>query len=124
MLIKALPPSVIMSNVDALPTVSSRPANPEVELTVKDLAMLNLFGLVVPTPKFVPSNVSALPVASALVDEAYRTPFAVNDVSPVPPFVVASVPARVIAPEVAVEGVKPVVPALKVVTATPDRVLH
>jgi hypothetical protein len=79
-----------------------------------------VFGIV----KVVPSNVSALPVASALVDEAYRTPFAVKEVSPVPPFVVASVPARVTAPEVAVEGVKPVVPALKVVTATPDRVLH
>jgi hypothetical protein len=35
-----------------------------------------------------------------------------------------SVPARVTAPEVAVAGVKPVVPALKVVTATPDSVLH
>jgi hypothetical protein len=39
-----------------------------------------------------------------------------NDVRPVPPFVVASVPASVIAPEVAVEGVKPVVPAENVVT--------
>ena len=38
---------------------------------------------------------------------------AVKLVSPVPPFVVASVPARVTAPEVAVLGVNPVVPALK-----------
>ena len=99
------------------------------------------------TSNFDPSNDSALPVVSALVDEAYRTPFAVKEVrpvpppvvgnvpvvsadddvayiapfalkevSPVPPFVVASVPARVTAPEVAELGVKPVVPALKVVT--------
>ena len=71
-----------------------------------------------------PSNVSAEPVASALELEAYITPFAVNEVRPVPPLVVASVPARVTAPDVAEEGVKPVVPALKVVTATPDKVDH
>jgi hypothetical protein len=35
----------------------------------------------------------------------------VNDVKPVPPLVVANVPANVTAPVVAVEGVKPVVPA-------------
>jgi hypothetical protein len=35
----------------------------------------------------------------------------VNDVKPVPPLVVANVPARVTAPVVAVFGVKPVVPA-------------
>jgi hypothetical protein len=48
----------------------------------------------------------------------------VNDVKPVPPFVVANVPANVTAPDVAEDGVKPVVPALKVVTATPDNVDH
>jgi len=61
----------------------------------------------------VPSNVSALPVVSALVLEAYTTPPEVKLVSPVPPFVVARVPARVTVPVVAVLGVKPVVPALK-----------
>jgi hypothetical protein len=40
----------------------------------------------------VPLYVSALPVASALVLEAYTTPPEVKEVSPVPPFVVASVP--------------------------------
>jgi hypothetical protein len=40
----------------------------------------------------VPLYVSALPVASALVLEAYTTPPEVKLVSPVPPFVVASVP--------------------------------
>jgi hypothetical protein len=39
-----------------------------------------------------PLYVSALPVVSALVLEAYTTPPEVNEVSPVPPFVVASVP--------------------------------
>ena len=51
-------------------------------------------------------------VASADVELAYSTPFAVNDVRPVPPFVVASVPATVTAPVVAVDGVSPVVPKL------------
>jgi hypothetical protein len=45
--------------------------------------------------------------------EAYTTPPEVNEVSPVPPFVVASVPASVTAPVVAVLGVNPVEPALK-----------
>jgi hypothetical protein len=45
-------------------------------------------------------------------------------VRPVPPLVVARVPARVTAPDVALLGVNPVVPALNVVTATPDSVLH
>ena len=76
------------------------------------------------TPKLLPSNVSALPVASALVLDAYTTPFAVNEVRPVPPFVVASVPPSVTAPEVAELGVNPVVPAEKVVTATPLNVDH
>jgi hypothetical protein len=40
----------------------------------------------------------------------------VNDVNPVPPLVVAKVPAKVTAPVVPVDGVKPVVPALNDVT--------
>ena len=47
-----------------------------------------------------------------------------NDVKPVPPLVVANVPANVTAPDVAEDGVKPVVPAENVVTATPDNVDH
>ena len=43
-------------------------------------------------------------------------------VCPVPPLVTASVPASVMAPEVAVLGVKPVVPALNVVTALVESV--
>jgi len=39
-----------------------------------------------------------------------------DDVSPVPPFATAKVPATVIAPEVALLGVNPVVPPLKVET--------
>lgn len=70
----------------------------------------------------VPSKVNADPVANALVDEAYITPLAVNEVRFVPPLVVANVPANVTAPEVAVEGVNPVVPAENVVT--PSAVLE
>jgi hypothetical protein len=51
--------------------------------------------------------------------EAYTTPPEVKEVSPVPPFVVASVPASVTAPVVAVLGVKPVEPALKDATVLP-----
>jgi hypothetical protein len=43
-------------------------------------------------------------------------PVPVLDVTPVPPFVTAKVPASVIAPVVAVEGVKPVLPPLKLFT--------
>ena len=39
-----------------------------------------------------PSNVSALPVAKALVDDAYTTPLAVNEVRLVPPLAVGRVP--------------------------------
>jgi hypothetical protein len=42
----------------------------------------------------------------------------------VPPFAIANVPASVTAPEVAVFGVKPVVPALKVVTPLDGAAAH
>ena len=63
-----------------------------------------------------PAVVGSVPVVSALVEVAYIAPPEVNDVRLVPPLVVANVPAKVIAPEVALDGVKPVVPAEKVVT--------
>ena len=47
-------------------------------------------GVAIPTPKLEPLNVSALPVVSALVLDAYTTPFAVKDVRPVPPFAVGN----------------------------------
>ena len=43
-----------------------------------------------------------------------------NDVIPVPPLAIFNVPARVIAPVVLVEGVKPVVPAENDVTPPVD----
>ena len=83
-------------------------------------ATVNLPALVVvPTNRSDPVNVSAEPVARALVEDAYTTPFAVNAVRFVPPLAVASVPASVITPDVAVLGVSPVVPALKVETPLP-----
>lgn len=42
-----------------------------------------------------------------------------KDDDPVPPFAIPSVPASVIAPLVAEDGVSPVVPALKDVTPEP-----
>jgi hypothetical protein len=63
-----------------------------------------------------PAVVGSVPVVNAVVEVAYIAPPEVNDVRFVPPFAVAKVPASVIAPEVAVLGVKPVVPAEKVVT--------
>jgi hypothetical protein len=64
-------------------------------------------GLVVPTPRLVPSKVIAEPVVNALDDEAYITPPDVNDVRFVPPLDVPKVPASVTAPVVEVLGVKP-----------------
>jgi hypothetical protein len=67
----------------------------------------------VKTCPFVPAAV----VAKTLVVDAYVMPYWLNALDwPVPPFVLANVPASVIAPEVAEAGVKPVVPPAKVVT--------
>ena len=49
---------------------------------------------------------------------------AVNEVALVPPLAIPSVPATVTAPPVGVDGVRPVVPKLIVVTATPLSVVH
>jgi hypothetical protein len=51
-------------------------------------------------------------------------PVPVLVVTPVPPLATANVPASVTAPEVAVLGVRPVVPALKVVTPIEDNDVH
>ena len=77
---------------------------------------MTLFGAL----NVVPSKVSAEPVANALELDAKTTPPDVNDVKPVPPLVVANVPARVTAPVVAVEGVKPVDPAEKLFVTVVD----
>jgi hypothetical protein len=74
---------------------------------------------VTPVP---PEATGSVPVVKTEVLEAYTAPPDVNAVRPVPPLVVARVPARVIAPLVPVLGVNPVVPALKVVTAELERV--
>lgn len=47
-------------------------------------------------------------------------PVPVAVVTPVPPFATARVPERVIAPDVADDGISPVVPPLNVVTADPQ----
>jgi hypothetical protein len=53
-------------------------------------------------------------VVSAEVEDAYTAPPDANDARPVPPFVVARVPARVTAPAVAeLKACSPVVPALQ-----------
>ena len=64
------------------------------------------------TAKDVPFQVRLEDCAITLVDEAKKIPELVNVVRFVPPLAVPKVPARVIAPVVAVLGVNPVVPAL------------
>ena len=61
-----------------------------------------------------------LPLASRKTTELAP----LDEVTPVPPLATAKVPAKVIAPAVAVAGVKPVVPPLNVVTDTPLNVVH
>ena len=67
----------------------------------------------------VPSVVKNLPEL-LVCDGANALNAAFAVVWPVPPFAIANVPARVIAPVVPVDGVKPVVPALKDVTPPVD----
>lgn len=68
---------------------------------------------------FVPTKEDGVPRAGVInVGDVESTalPVPVEVVTPVPPLATAKVPARVIAPLVADEGVSPVEPALKVVT--------
>jgi hypothetical protein len=84
--------------------------------TLVELAYVTPFkanALDAPVP---PAVLGKVPVANTLVDVAYTAPPEVNVVRFVPPLAVPSVPASVIAPEVALFGVKPVVPAENVVT--------
>jgi hypothetical protein len=62
-------------------------------------------------------HVAVLPVPVNVGDvESTTLPVPVDVVTPVPPLATASVPANVTAPDDAVDGVNPVVPALNVVT--------
>jgi len=61
------------------------------------------------------------PIADAPLP--YKTPFAANVDTPVPPFPTTSVPLSVTAPVVAVLGVKPVVPAVNDVTAAEEGIV-
>jgi hypothetical protein len=65
------------------------------------------------TANDVPFHVKLADCAITLVDDAKKIPELVKVVRFVPPLAVPKVPARVIAPVVAVFGVNPVVPALK-----------
>ena len=77
--------------------------------------------VVTPVP---PEATGSVPVVKADVLEAYTAPPDVKAVRPVPPLVVANVPANVIAPPVAELGVNPVVPPLKLVTAAEEAFVH
>lgn len=70
----------------------------------------------VPNAPPLTTNAPELPV---LTPRAVATPVP-NDVIPVPPLATASVPPRVIAPVVALEGVSPVRPPLKELTDPED----
>ena len=78
-----------------------------------DAFVIDMF---VPAVKVVLVNPVPLPIS--------KVPLAGVLERPVPPFATANVPAKVIAPDVALDGVSPVVPPLKVVTATPLSVVH
>jgi hypothetical protein len=65
-------------------------------------------------------GVPSIGVTKVGLVESTLLPDPVEVVTPVPPLATAKVPARVIAPEVAVFGVRPVVPPLNVVTVAPD----
>ena len=82
-------------------------------VVIGDKALKAAEAVVCPVP---PDAIGNVPVVNADVDVAYTAPPDVNDVRPVPPLVVASVPASVTAPVVPVDGVRPVVPAEKDVT--------
>jgi hypothetical protein len=69
-----------------------------------------------------PEAIGSVPVVKADADVAYTAPPDVKDVRFVPPFAVASVPATVTAPDVAVDGVKPIAPNVMDVTAELDNV--
>ena len=78
--------------------------------------------MVTPDPPAATGNVPATKTEE-LVE--YKALFAaVNPVKPVPPLEVANVPPSVIAPDVGVEGVKPVVPPEKDCTTVEDREAH
>ena len=89
----------------------------EVDKTTATVPVL----LVTPVP---PEATGSVPVVKTEVLEAYTAPPEVNDVRPVPPLVVANVPDKVTAPPVAELGRNPVVPALKLVTAAEDTLVH
>jgi hypothetical protein len=64
-------------------------------------------------------GVPSIGVTKVGLVESTLAPEPVDVVTPVPPLATAKVPARVIAPPVAVLGVSPVVPPLNVVTVVP-----
>jgi hypothetical protein len=82
------------------------PPPPEDAIVMLPLAFVMV--ILLPAVSVVRVNPVPLPMSSA--------PFDGVEVKPVPPFATAKVPASVIAPVVAVFGVRPVVPALNEVT--------
>ena len=70
--------------------------------------------------------IAVLGIVAAAVNAPVPLPYTypVNDVAPVPPWATFSVPFKVTAPEVAVEGVNPVRPALNVDTPEPAIVIE
>ena len=117
---ESVPPSVKLPDdvtvpVSVIPlTVPVPPTDVTVPLPVPAPRLARAVAAsVAPVPPDATGNV---PVVKADVLVAYTAPPDVNDVNPVPPLVVATVPARVTAPVVAVDGVRPVVPPLMLVT--------
>lgn len=76
------------------------------------------------TDKDAPVAAPILGVTSVGEVERTTDPKPVDDVAPVPPLATARVPARTIAPVAGDEGVRPVVPALKLVTPVAGAATH
>ena len=88
---------------------------PTVPLTLIDAVPVRLVTVPLEGVPRAPPLTTTAPAVPTLTPIAVCTPVP-SAVSPVPPLAMAKVPARVTAPDVAVLGVKPVVPAVNEVT--------
>jgi hypothetical protein len=107
--------------IAAVPVVCPVPPKPigsvaDKPAAVPDVFWLNVGQVKVPVLKLPDWGVPKMGVTSVGLVANTLLPVPVAVVVPVPPLAVAKVPAKVTAPEVAKLGVKPVVPALNVVT--------
>jgi hypothetical protein len=107
---------LVDSTFEPVPVDVVTPVPPFATANVPVAADIGMLVQLVNTPDAGVPNAGVTNVG--LVDNTFE-PEPVDVVTPVPPFATARVPANVIAPAVAVDGVSPVVPPLNVVTPPP-----